>query len=227
MLFPAINQLASQYGQVGLYIPQAGCPPLLDTSVRMYVNDAPTPVVPCKEINDAALRLIDKLGIQKVILSARWSLYSVGGGYLGNVRAELSDPMYMKVPETNAAIFSRGFLRTVTRLESRHHNIVLIGPVPESQWNVRLTLARSKNIGTEFDFEQPMKDYRARNSDVLTLFSSAARQGDLKIINPSDRLCDNRACKTHIGERPLYFDDNHLTIFGAEYLKPALEDIFR
>ncbi len=40
----------------------------------------------------------------------------------------------------------------------------------------------------------------------------------VEIIDSKRYFCDEKACKTRIDGRLLYYDDNHLSNFGLQYL---------
>jgi len=48
----------------------------------------------------------------------------------------------------------------------------------------------------------------------------------LKVVDPKDALCPADSCLYKVDDRSLYFDDSHLSVYGALYVAPMLEPCF-
>jgi hypothetical protein len=53
-----------------------------------------------------------------------------------------------------------------------------------------------------------------------------AQRGGLKVVDPKDALCPADSCLYKVDDRSLYFDDSHLSVYGALYVARTLEPCF-
>ena len=107
------------------------------------------------------------------------------------------------------------------------HAVVLVYPIPEAGWNVIEELARRREqsdvpveLSTSFDV------FLRRHAAVIAAFDAIASPSLFR-VRPSDRLCDVDVpgrCINNLGDRPLYFDNNHLNTYGAGLVSPMILD---
>lgn len=100
-------------------------------------------------------------------------------------------------------------------------NIVLVEPVPIYEESVPKVLYNRAQV------IQTVEQYRSENKD---LFAEIAQ---LKGLNKNfssydvvSKLCNTQCELASIDGRPLYFDEDHLTLEGAKKLKPVFDEIF-
>ncbi|NNE37272.1 MAG: acyltransferase, partial [Gammaproteobacteria bacterium] len=60
--------------------------------------------------------------------------------------------------------------------------------------------------------------YLQRHSYILEKLDGLSYDENLKAIRPYDIFCDSRSCPAVDGTTALYFDDDHLSLAGAELL---------
>jgi hypothetical protein len=88
------------------------------------------------------------------------------------------------------------------------------------------TLARYVAAGADPSrFSIKKQDYLARNSSIFRLLDSIEGPNVTRIF-PHERLCRDDTCVVYANGSPLYFDAQHLSVSGAEYLEPLFEDLF-
>jgi lysophospholipase L1-like esterase len=66
-----------------------------------------------------------------------------------------------------------------------------------------------------------------RNRRTIELLEALATKHGAGILYPHERLCTDEVCRVISDGRPLYFDTDHLTITGAQMLRPMLEPAFK
>jgi peptidoglycan/LPS O-acetylase OafA/YrhL len=81
---------------------------------------------------------------------------------------------------------------------------------------------------------QPDGCYKSRSQDlderapalrVVTRLASSAT--NIAVWDPYDLLCPTALCSPFLGNRPLYRDDDHLSLFGSAYLGPHFVSFLR
>ena len=107
---------------------------------------------------------------------------------------------------------------SIARLSNAGKNVYLVAPVPEIRNHVENLIFEAEEaelygpiLGTSLDY------YSQRNAEVMTHLISIAKKYGAKVIYPSESFCDDSACTAVDGES-FYFDDNHLSVVGAEKL---------
>jgi len=162
------------------------------------------PVRPdCRRHNDdVAQFLTENPHIATVILIARYEIY-----------------------QARADQFSDGFRDTVATLLDAGKTVVLVYPIPTTSISVPRALARHAARGVDIEqFSIDKAAYLRRNSFAFELLQSF-REANVVHVFPHERLCLD-VCAVHAGSTPLYFDKQHLNIFGTERLMPLFEPLF-
>jgi peptidoglycan/LPS O-acetylase OafA/YrhL len=217
-IMPAVEDVASQRGRVGLFAGAAACPPLLGAE-RL---DQPG----CREFNDEALKIALRKNISEVILEARWGKVAEGSTYGSEPhgRIVLVDDFSTGTPgPNNRAVFARGLERTVSALVRAGKKVVIVAAVPEVGWAVPPVLARlrfSDNYGTPSIAKSL---YLQRQSFVMDELAHLKAVYGVTIVYPDQILCPGDTCKVALNGLPIYRDEHHLTVKGAKQLEPLFE----
>lgn len=60
------------------------------------------------------------------------------------------------------------------------------------------------------------------------VFEQFAATGEIRLVDPKESLCSETLCRAvSPAGRPLYRDDNHLSVYGASFVQPSLERCFQ
>lgn len=220
-----VSDVARDSGWSGLFAGSGGCAPLLG------VSRTARRAFPCEAFNDRVVDLIRRdQTLTTVILVSRWTLTADGRRYLNESGADTfvrdSQSQEAGLAE-NAAVFRRGMERTLAALRDAGKRIVVVGPVPEIGFDVPTTLARNLWFKRGFEIEPGREAFFTRQRLVLDTLQDLQRQSMFVLLQPHQVLCDTARCKTGSNDRPLYVDDNHLSITGAAMLRPLFEPVFR
>jgi len=220
-LMPAFDRLAAERGQTGLYLGKIGCPPLLDVErVDMPFG--------CREFSDAARDLILASPASRIVLAARWSHYTRQPTFRHeeHVRVVIVDDASGKRGvRGNEAVLARGLDRMLGLLGSRQ--VYIVSTVPEIGYDVPRTLAQSHHLGRSIDIRPTLEQYRQRQSGVEAILAAAQRRHGFTRLDPVAVLCRTGRCEVEHDGRALYFDGNHLSVHGAEFVQGALEPMFQ
>ena len=105
--------------------------------------------------------------------------------------------------------------------------MVLVYPVPEVGYDVPSTLARLALKQRPIDsFTRPFSAYKNRQKAVFAALDDVGPSDHLIRIYPHERLCDETRCIVSLDGQPLYHDDDHLSLVGADYVAPSFEPAF-
>ncbi len=223
-LAPVISDVAESKRIAGLFAGSGGCAPLLGVS---RTDDKS---FPCEAFNARVMDLIRhdaKLGT--VMLAARWALTADGTRYLNESGTDVfvrdAQSHETSIAE-NAAVFQRGLERTLTALRRTGRRIVVVGPIPEIGFDVPTSLARDIwfNRRDDIDRIEPSRAaFFKREKRVLSTLHDLQTRFGFVLIEPYQVLCDANRCNVGTPARPLYVDDNHLSITGARKLRRLFE----
>jgi hypothetical protein len=89
-------------------------------------------------------------------------------------------------------------------------------------YDIRPFRIKNKNIRTECVVDREGYDKRMLGySKILQLLLS--KYPSIKVYNPEEILCNEKFCKVTNNNMPLYFNTDHLTIKGADFV---VDDLF-
>lgn len=107
--------------------------------------------------------------------------------------------------------FFEGLDRTIAMLRRAGKTVRIIGPVPLPGFDVPTHLASG---GTP---RISRAVWEAADRATLTWFARKV-PSDIAVLRPSDTLCSRQWCSLAREGRSLYFDANHLSMFGAKWV---------
>ena len=179
--------------------------------------------------------IIQENKIKTVIIISRYIVYISGlSGILGP--AERTKGRLTQVTDDGSSvsdfegrmrIFREELGKTVEKLISSGKRVVLIYPIPEVGYNVPPTLARLVLRGREPEsFTHPLSSYMERQKPVFDILDGLGQSDQITRIYPHKRLCNSTDCIVYANGKPLYYDDDHLSLAGADFLAPLFEPLF-
>jgi peptidoglycan/LPS O-acetylase OafA/YrhL len=112
--------------------------------------------------------------------------------------------------------FEKGFSRSVNSLEQAGKKVVTIYPFPGIRYSIPVIAAAWVMQGRAIEsLSIPTSYYRTTNARAVSFLD---RLPNTDRLHPESALCENLACAiTHDG-RSLYFDNSHLSMYGASYV---------
>ena len=66
------------------------------------------------------------------------------------------------------------------------------------------------------------EDYLKRSNLTFQIIKEIKEIEEIVVINTSDIFCDDKLCKLKIDGNLLYFDDNHLSLYGADIVSKKI-----
>ena len=228
-LIDGIGKVAKTHGAAVKFLALSSCPPLLDVKRT-------DPAYPCVADNNSFMDyLVGNDAIRTVILIARYAVYVEGWtDDLGPAeRGMPSSPYITDLDGTVTSLAGRRDLlrsalhKTVGKLLAAGKRVVLVYPIPEVGYDVPSTLARVTMVRRPLDsFTRPFGLYEQRQKHVIEALDSLGDPDGLVRIYPVKRLCDADHCIVSAGGTPLYRDDDHLSLPGADYVAPLFDTVF-
>jgi peptidoglycan/LPS O-acetylase OafA/YrhL len=204
-LMPAVQELAKAHGMHAYFVAKYNCLPLFAPSNPIRIDTA-TDRYGCATFNSAVLEAIARLQPELIILDGAWAA--------GEPPAHVPD-------------VAAGIEQTVNRVSDHSRSICVVFAVPMLKYAVShaLFMSRRRHIPDDF-LSLSRADALAQHSDMEHDVRVIAQRSGLKVADPKDALCPANSCLYKADDRSLYFDDSHLSVYGALYAAPTLEPCF-
>ena len=204
-MMPAVKELAKAHGMHVYFVAKYNCLPLFAPSNPTKIDTA-TDRYGCANFNTAVLEAVTRLEPELIILDGAWA-------------AGEAPP---RVPNVAA-----GIEQTVSRVGHHSRSICVVFAVPMLKYAVSdaLFVARRRHIPDDF-LRLSRADALAQHRDMEHDMRAAAQRSGLTLVDPKDALCPGDSCLYKADDRSLYFDDSHLSVYGALYVARTLEPCF-
>jgi peptidoglycan/LPS O-acetylase OafA/YrhL/lysophospholipase L1-like esterase len=171
----------------------SGCPPSLHFSPRA----APW----CEMHNRRILAGIkNDPALQHIVLTARY------GRYL----------------EQDESAYTMGFSSLLKELTTLGKRVTLLTPIPAARFDVPVGLGLASARAIEFKPLTLREATTANEPATALLRSLAAAHKAVTVLSLWEAVCNAGECPLERAGRPLYFDDNHLSMYGARDIAKAL-----
>ena len=170
--------------------------------------------------------------IQNIVISGRYVRDIYPNGFdntEGGIEDSGDDTYFYSAGSTNEDDRKRGvataYRQSIEELISKGKHVYLVYPVPEVGWNVpRQSYKRSvRGIHERLTTSYPA--YLNRSAPVLAAFDAIGDSAFLTRVKPSELFCNHiqtGRCETQVNGRPLYFDDDHVSVLGATIILQRL-----
>lgn len=122
--------------------------------------------------------------------------------------------------------FSANYVKTACAL-AQQRTVYLMRPLPEMGVNVPKAMSRRINFGLQSDISISVAEYRRRNDWVWAAQDKARDTCGARILDPLPYLCHDGRCYGTKEDRPVYFDDDHLSEYGNKLLIPMFAEVFK
>lgn len=212
-LIPLLDDIAGDLSIQGLLLTTPARPPLLD--VYHDRSDSPSQKRDYMALTRAAVEMIREKEIPVVLLASFWP-----GSFLRDLTARREDGTVL----VRFDAILQGLRNTLSALSEAGCEVWLVQTVPFYPVSVPRLMIRETTAGRDpRRFYLRFADYEKNNAEAKAILDTVAKEfPNVRVIEPGSVLCsDGEVCLPVIDNQPLYFDDNHLSAFGAHLLKPA------
>ena len=116
---------------------------------------------------------------------------------------------------------SENLITSIKSILKSGRKVILIYPIPEAGWDVPKRLGQIYKINHHInpdDASTSFLRFIERNKDAYEALDAIGEDKNLVRIKPEDVFCNTYVkdrCVTNINGDPLYFDNNHLSNYGA------------
>jgi peptidoglycan/LPS O-acetylase OafA/YrhL len=200
----AYDSAAKELNTSLLSYTKGGCAPLLDGVLRNTIIDKDV----CLSMQVKVFQLLEEnADITDVILAGRWN------GYVGR-----------EFVSKDSIISSKSFVaqlnETISALQKLGKRIHFIDTIPQPGYRVPETLVRQRLL---FGKSSQSEQFQYLDESVITPeLLKGLDKHNLLIYKPKDYLCENDTCSVIDEGNPLYFDADHLSIYGVQKLKKII-----
>jgi hypothetical protein len=230
----AMEAAAKKEGKSFKFAASADCPQGLGLAISDQTQPSLTRLISyryCGKYNRKMFDLaVSDPNIRNIVFAARWTNWRIGEP--GNkdetpvdIRLEWNGVVARSEFE-NRRIWESSFLDLVRALRAKGKQIYIVGPVPEPPFNVpqRFYVAQFGLVSQPEPL--PIEDFYSRHRVILDFFSRLEKAKDIHFIWPHKKLCHDNLCDLEEGGHLLYFDDNHLSVYGALQTAPLYDKLF-
>jgi len=212
-LFPAYERIASARDVRVRAAVYPSCRPLLGAASPL---DQPVHRHLCDDFNRAAVQAIDTIDPALVILNAYW-LYP-------DLTLEASDREGGGPPPFDVVLE-----RTLHAIGSKGRKICVVGDVPKLEYqmaNGYLFVARKRGLDPALLVPSRVEAL-SRLRELDGNFAALRGRNVFTLVEPTATLCPGSECALLTPDgRPVYRDDNHLAVPGAQLLISSLDACF-
>jgi len=221
-----LGALAKERGQSLRHFYEFGAAPIL--GVRFVSNPGAD-----TRIEESVQSIEASESIETAILVARWAYVVHGfntdfGAYerdrSGAPGILMLNSERRMTKDQARDLFRVGLSKIVSRLKTAGKRVVVMYPTPEVGYHVPRTMARLLHYyGTADGFSRPSDYYFRRQRVVFSVLDSLGNI--VERVYPHQVFVAEGTAIVQDEGWPLYRDDDHLTLAGAEMLMPMFEEI--
>ena len=216
-----IDDVAKQKGIKVFFTGSAGCPPF----IGIYPNRTDQNLRNCNLLNERVYKFAKDENIKGIILSARWSNYTLGN-YEFSGSQLISDKEYGPFTlQHSIDTFSKAFNSTVEKYTSIEVPIHLITQPPHQKYSPELVyFFTSKGRGSIETLSVKRSDFQKLNEIPINVFTT--HKNKIDVYNITNLFCDESICPVGDKAGSFYFDSDHLSTYGSLKLSNTIESIF-
>lgn len=214
----ALAEELSRHNQGLLHLSFSNCPPALLFNTKIKGCHA--------WLKESLDYIINDNNIDKVLLGFRHSAYLFGDQlktYPEIPQESFSLMLNQDLDDVEAqTLYWQSFTEIVTRLMRANKKVIILFPIPELPIHITKAITPLSIFSNEpllnLSEITSVNYYNRRNESVLKKLIKIVELYDLTKMEPYKVFCNSAYCSAAQGEQVFYFDDDHLSIFGAKVL---------
>jgi peptidoglycan/LPS O-acetylase OafA/YrhL len=223
-LLELFDGVAREQGRGGVFAGASGCPPLLEVHALREDQQERN----CHALNQRIFALVQARKIRQVFLVARWTYYTDGDyserefSYLGLT------PEAPKSRTLSREAFARGLENTVARYAAAGVAVTLVTQAPLQAYDpkqIYQQVFRGGELNTLLLQRLSVAEVRHRQFQSYVSGQLAAQAGRSTLLAMDDVFCDGSRCQVGDAGGSYYFDDDHLSLYGAGRLRDKLRPL--
>lgn len=220
-LLELFDDVARERQRTGLFSGASGCPPLLD----VYALRDDQGERNCHALNQRVYELVKQQNIRQIFLVGRWTYYT-DGDYSGQEFSYLGlKPDEQKDRSLSRAAFARGLENTIRRYAEAGVAVTLVAQAPlqafEPKHIYQQAYRDGRLNGLHLQRLSVAQD-RHRQFQAYVTERFAGQAGHSALLTMDDVFCIGGRCLVGDEYGSFYFDDDHLSLYGASRLRSKL-----
>lgn len=221
-LLDALDSAAQQTGVSGEFSGASSCTPFL--GIHALRNDQRS--TNCHAANLRLLKYAKDLKVEHVILVARWTGYT-DGGYTGDSFSFISRaPDGRRAKTESRAAFEHGLATTLQAYQEAGIGLTLITQVPQQFTDPMLAYGKAYLSSADpANIISTLSVTRQQHRELQGFVESLFDRYDAPVLDFTDILCYEDVCPIGTSDTSYYFDDDHLSLAGADRLLPSLTEL--
>lgn len=171
--------------------------------------------------NESVSYILENEKIDNVVFNHRYARYLLekeGRNSLTLENHELSNESVRMLNAIDELIF---------RLAEKKKNVYIFYPIPDLNQNIKKSIGLTSKWGDD-TFNIPsssLESYNSKNKFMIRHFDNSNYPSNVYLLKVQDVFCDADTCYSVKDGVPLYFDDNHPSVAGAEELVKLIKGI--
>ena len=216
-----IHEKAKERGFKVFYVGVSGCLPFLGIYPQrndQYENN-------CNLLNERVYKFAKENKVKGIILVSRWSYYTLGDYDFSGAQfiSDKKDGPFSL--EHSIETFAKSFDNTVKKYNSIKVPIHLITQPPHQRYEPEsVYFWVTKGIGSIESYSVKRSDFQKLNKIPNDIFSNYDNK--INLYNITDLFCDDLLCLLGTKSESFYYDQDHLSSFGASKLEETIGNIF-
>lgn len=152
-------------------------------------------------------------------------------GYLKNAPPNSPSLIYFTEPYTDLSdkfineIQNRYIIAVCDLAKDR--DVYVVMPIPEMKKSVPRQMMDFYKLGIEPTVSISRDEYDERHAITIKMMENARDLCGIKLLDPTEYLCDEQECSGIHNTAPIYYDDNHLSESGNKLLTPMFNQIWQ
>ncbi|MBP2700350.1 acyltransferase [Vibrio parahaemolyticus] len=202
-------------GVVGYY--RASCPFILNVKNKSHHN------FNCTKSNKLHIQeIMSKYKGVPVYIINRTSGY-IYGFHSPDTPEVYFDHDYKTVSKPFLNEFSKYYEQTMCSI-AKNNPVYITTPTPEMPFNIPKEMAKKEMLNNRpYEYDLDVKKYNTRNAFIRGLMDKVHQKCGVTILNVGPYFCNSEKCISSINGDSLYYDDNHLSVFGSRLLSPLFK----
>lgn len=199
----------------GVFVMSRGACPL----TTMIISNTP-----CDKDNILRLKELKNFNNIPIVLAGRWAWYL--SGETDKDRINNPPPYFTGSYEEKISQFKNDLIKTIEELKKTvKTNIYILLPIPEIDKNVPDAVVKRLSKKDKELVKITKEQYLLRTNNIRKVIFEISKEFDIQLLDPSDFLCDDFFCYAEYQDRPIYYDNDHLSEYGNKLLIPMFEKI--
>lgn len=232
-VFNAFGLASKNNGYNPVIYNQGGCPTIANVNFTNFGMEKSRPKDTCEKYYTHLISAIKNKKPPKIVIVNRMQYYFNGPNELSQKQYHgkpliYIDKVFKEFNHEYEKVLYNSYYNALCEISKLSDEVYVTRPIPEMEIEVAKEIYRKRiSILKSTDIKIEIEKYNDRNSIVWSAQDKAVNNCNIKILDPTRALCDDVFCYGSKEIKPLYNDNNHLNDYGASFLMPMFEEIFK